>query len=196
MHPIRVLRTLGPRRPPLCRGVDVAHAWLTVALTVLLLVGGPLIAFGAGRSVYRHGMAAALQAGREQARVDATVTADATANTQASQYAGVRGQLLAPARWYDTRGVLHVGTIVSVTAAGAGTVVEIWINEAGDQVPPPPRRGLVIERAVGIGASTAVGFGFLVVIAFLAAARTLDRRRFASWHLAWESVEPRWSGRR
>jgi hypothetical protein len=196
MHPVRVLRTLGTRRHPLCRGVDIAHAWLTVTLAVLLLVGGPLVAFGAGRSVYRHGMGAALQAGREQARVDATLTADATANPPASQYSGVRNQLLAPARWYDTRGVLHAGTIVAVTPARAGTVVEIWINAGGDQVAPPPRRALVIERAIGIGASTAIGFAFLVVVAFLAASRSLDRRRFASWHLAWESVEPRWSGRR
>jgi hypothetical protein len=80
--------------------------------------------------------------------------------------------------------------------ARAGEVVPIWINAAGNPVPPPPRRAQMTEKAVGTGASTALGFTVVLLVAFLAAKRALDRRRFACWQAAWASIEPQWSGRR
>jgi hypothetical protein len=196
MRRIRVLRSLGLRRDPLRRGLDVAHAWLVLALLAGLFVGVPGVAMSAGDSVFRHGMSRADIAAQERVPVDATLLEDSVGYAQGNRLAVVRDQLRVWARWYDTAAVTHVGEIIPVVPARAGDAVQIWINSAGDPVPPPSRRAQVAEKAVGIGSSTALGFAVVLVVAFVAAKRALDRRRFASWESAWASIEPQWSGRR
>src|SRR3954454_794968 len=132
MRRVRALsRNLGLRRHPLRRRVDVVQTWLTVALIVLIAAATPLVAIATGESVYTRGAQEARAAMRERVPATATLLADATDTTKASEVVVPHGQFAVNARWYDTKGVEHTGEITPDNGGTAGQMVPIWIDASG-----------------------------------------------------------------
>lgn len=197
MRRVRALcRSLGLRRHPLRRRVNVVQAWLAVALFVVIAAATPVVAVATGESVYAHGVQDARTALRERVPVTATLLSDATNTTPASEVAVPHAQYAVNARWYDTRGVEHTGEITPDTGGTTGQVVPIWIDASGEPVAAPLRHTQIVQRAVGIASTSALAFAGILCLLYVAVRRGLDHRRLEGWQEAWASVEPVWTGRR
>lgn len=71
----------------------------------------------------------------------------------------------------------------------------LWVDDSGGPAAPPePDSELATAAALyGIGALS--GVGVVSLVGYRVRRRTLDRRAERAWELAWERVEPGWSGR-
>ena len=80
MKASRLARMLGMDRNPLRRGTDRVESWLTLVVTLALLVGGPLVVWQAGAAAYRGAAAAAARDQQSQHRyqITAVLRDDAT----------------------------------------------------------------------------------------------------------------------
>src|SRR5436305_1971370 len=178
MRRVRALsRSLGLRRHPLRRRVDVLQAWLAVALFCALAVVTPLVAVTTERSVYSQGVHDARAAMRERVPVAATLLADTTTIAQATEAVVPHEQFSVRARWYDIRGAEHTGVITPDSSGTAGQMVPIWIDRTGQPVAAPPHHGEIVQRAVGIAGASALVVAGILCLLFVAVRRGLDHRR-------------------
>jgi hypothetical protein len=107
----------------------------------------------------------------------------------------------AQARWSSPAGGEHTGVLTTATApdifgAPAGTRIPIWLNPAGEPVPPPSDQSVMIIYALVAGAVAAVVAGTVLLTIYGLCRLTLDRRRLAAWGAAWDQTGPRWTTRR
>ena len=196
MQPSRPARSLGLRPHPLRRGVDVVQTLLTLTAMVALLIAAPVGAWAASGAAYRSGMATARDAARDHVRVDAVLLEDSFSYTSATRTVTSAEQLQVEARWYGRDASPHVGKIVPESPGRAGNHVPVWIDMAGNPVPPPLSEQQITERTMAVGISTLLASGVLIAVLWLFGRHLLDRRRMAMWEAAWAATEPLWSGRR
>jgi hypothetical protein len=189
----RVLICLGLRRSVLRRPVDLAEAWLTVALVTTVVVIGPILAWRAGQAVYRRGVDDMPVNVGEHFQTTAVLQQDSVVYSPDPTVSTQQVPVLA--RWNGPDGLSHTGLINAEINRRAGSVVAIWVDGAGNFIGRPPR----IERAInnGIGVGMAIEFGLAVglTVLWLTAHRLLELRRLARWQTQWALVEPGWSGR-
>jgi len=197
MKASRLARMLGMDRNPLRRGTDRVESWLTLVVTLALLVGGPLVVWQAGAAAYRGAAAAAARDQQSQHRYQIT----AVLRDDASKYVITNGdqstqQGPVPARWTAPDGTTHDGAVVPPSAGDrSGDPVTISTDRQGNLTQPPPPAD---PMSAALGTGVTVGVGFLVgAVAVLIVTRwLLNRRRMAKWQLEWLLVERRWTGRR
>ncbi len=106
----------------------------------------------------------------------------------------------AQARWSGPAGGEHTGVLTTVTApdisgAPAGTRIPIWLNPAGEPVPPSSDRSAMIIYALVAGAVAAMVAGMGLLACYGLCRLTLDRRRLAAWEAAWDQTGPSWTRR-
>jgi hypothetical protein len=194
----RVARAVGLDRNPLRRTVDRLDTWVTLGLTAIVLLVGPLIAWTVGTTVYHSRLHAVRVAQAQRFQVPAVLEEGAVTYAAASEYATVPRQTHVRARWFGPDGRVHRGDIdVETDAAGPpGTVVTTWTDAVGNPVAAPPAAGDAATDGVAGGVLVLMVLCGLAISVRVWTRHALDRRRLASWDLQWRSVEPRWSGRR
>jgi hypothetical protein len=197
MKASRMARRLGLDRNPLRRGTDRVEAWLILMVTLVLLVGGPLVVWQASAASYRGTAAAAARDLHRQQSFQVT----AVLRDDAAKYVITNGdastlQGPVPARWTAPDGTTHDGAVVPPSAGDrSGDPVTISTDIHGNvtQAPPPADP---MASALGTGVTVGVMF-LLVAMVFLIVCRwLLNRRRMSNWQGEWLLVERRWSGRR
>lgn len=158
--------------------VEAAGAVLAIAL----MLGAAAAAGAIGTAV--HDSRAHLYA--EQADTRHSVTAQVVARS--TPVAGSSGrQFEAPARWPVVVGE-RSGSVSLGQSAEAGDQVDIWIDSAGHQVPPP-----VPQWQAGIEAAFVGIVSWLVIIGVIALAASLAqgwliRQRNRRWDDEWRAL--------
>lgn len=178
---------------PLRRGIDRAERLLWVILLAAFFAAGPLVVPWAGQVARANGMAQ-LKAEQSWRRVDAVLLRHAP--DQIYGY-NTTGTVWVSGRWHRPDGGLKYGLVPTEIGAPAGTVVPVWVNQAGRLTGSEPlsadgvgARQVMIEVLAGAGLAVAA----LIMIGLI---RWLtNRRRMANWGFEWACIGPRWSTRR
>lgn len=174
-----------PRR--LTDRVEDIVAWILMAAALVLVVAACLT------GLVVHGE----QLERAEAERVTRYPATAVLLEDAPRFVGYGEQIpvRAAARWTDRAGTEHTGTVTTLPAMHAGTVVDVWLDEEGRAVDEPTRPLDAVVRAIAaVVAVLAIGGAFLYALwiavrSFTAAAN--DRR----WEREWGQVEPEWRER-
>jgi hypothetical protein len=191
----RMVRALGFDRNPMRRRADRIEAWITLVLTVALMVGGPFLAWRAGVAAYRDAVhTAARDKLLPRFEVDAQLQDD-PAKYVISDRDATPEQGPVPARWTAPDGTAHSGAVVPPDGSHAGSTIPLAIDAHGNPfvppVPPDPASSAG-AAAISVVLGMLTGFTFVLVVV----RRLLNRRRMAGWQMEWLLVERRWSGRR
>jgi hypothetical protein len=109
-------------------------------------------------------------------------------------------QATAWATWRLSDGAARSGTLTSATAPGlygepSGATVPVWLDAAGDPVPPPEGAFDWAVNAVLAGLAVLVAVAAVLASCYLLCRRALDRYRLAGWGSAWAVTGPRWTRR-
>ncbi|MEU3050588.1 hypothetical protein ABZ705_29475 [Streptomyces sp. NPDC006984] len=173
---------------PLRRTSDRVESWCRLLLALVLLLGLPAAALGAGTAVY----ASSLRAAQEQAEQRQEVTARLTAGTSGpSAY----GQQSAQIRWTDGDGTVRTGTTLVDAGTAEGTAVRVWVDRDGRLTGAPASEANAAAGGWSAGLAAALGVAGGVYAARAGVRRALDRGRYARWDREWDLVEPVWSAR-
>jgi hypothetical protein len=135
---------------------------------------------------------AAVQAAHRHA-VSATTLAAAPPTGARPWGPATEGKVLAQWRYPADR--VRMGTVTVPEGAAQGTVVRIWVDNAGRLTRPPGTREDIAFSSVARGIAAFAGLMPACWFAYAAYGRRLDARVAAAWERDWERVEPRWSGR-
>ncbi|WP_414166597.1 hypothetical protein ACMATS_01790 [Streptoverticillium reticulum] len=175
---------------PLRRRSDRCQSWLGTSLLLLLILALPTIPTLVARDVYASQMRALHEQSAQRHRITAHVTADAKGSSAA-------GDTLqrASVRWTDATSAIRTGTADVPAGSAEGDTVLVWVDGEGRPAKPPMQRDEALTAAWFAACLSAAGLALAYCGARAALVGTLNRRRYARWEAAWETVEPRWSGR-
>ncbi|WTX85958.1 hypothetical protein OG440_02760 [Streptomyces sp. NBC_00637] len=171
-----------PRRPS-----DRIECWFRRLLMVVLVVGMPVAALGAGLTSYE----ASMRTVRTQAAQRHQVTARLTSDVKGGDWA----KRAAPVRWTDGDGTVRTGTALVKPGMAEGATVRIWVTRHGTVTIAPTSTLNATTSGWLMGAMAAFGVAVGSHAARAGMSLVLDRRRYARWAAEWELVEPRWSAR-
>ncbi|MCQ9130301.1 MULTISPECIES: hypothetical protein [Streptomyces] len=181
----------GDDAPPdtacLRRASDTFECWLRRVLLLVLVVGMPAAAVGAGLTAYH----ASLRTVRIQAADRHQVTAHLTRKADGGDWA----KRPAPVRWTGPDGVVRTGTALVSPGTARGAAVRLWVNREGTVTGPPTTTLNATADGWLMGGMAAFGVAGGSYAAWAGVRRVLDRRRYAQWDAEWVRVEPRWSAR-
>jgi hypothetical protein len=187
---MKFTRRLGRDGNPLRRRSDIIEAWLVPAAIAAFLALSPLVALGSGAWI-RADNNAAQHAQKSWHHVDA-VLLQAVPGPEMSDNEPNSWLTWTPAHW-TVNGHRYTGDVPAQAGSRAGSVVPIWLDQAGKVRAPALTAAQLADNAV-----TATWIGLVVLAMLLAtlaglAKRALDKRRLAGWETAWLTVGPRWS---
>ncbi|MET9368833.1 hypothetical protein ABZY00_13410 [Streptomyces griseoflavus] len=181
-----------PRRPaganPLRRPSDTFESWFRGFLMLVLVLGLPAAALGAGQTAYESSMHAVRTQSAERHRTDARVLS-------VTEEVGDNARQRARVRWTDDDGTARTGTTLVTPDTHQGTVLRVWVNGAGAVTGPPKTRNQAVTAGWFAGGAAALGVASGVFAARTGVRHALDRRRYAQWDAEWLRVEPLWAGR-
>lgn len=194
MRRVLWLRGLWPDRNPLRRASDRVQAAVVAVALLVFLIGGPLIALGAGH------WAAAIASRVERAQqaswrqVPAVLLVNA-GQTMSVGYGGVTATQVR-ARWTAPDGEVRTGDVAAPPGTLKGATVQIWVDSTGEQTGPPLRHDQATGQTVLAAVTAPLLLGVVTLCLASVAIRILDRRRLADWDADWQTTEPRWTSRR
>jgi hypothetical protein len=177
-----------PRRRATDRVEDVT-AWLLTALALLVVLAGIVTAIGTSTSALER--AAVEAADRTPVRATLLEAADVVRYPDSGAI-----PRRVPARWTGRGGEEVTGDVHVALALPAGARIVIWLDRQGRVVEAPVSQGAAVIMGVmeGLGV-IAIGWGVLVGI-WLTVRRVTLACNCAAWDKEWETVEPKWSGRK
>ncbi|MGW7409984.1 Rv1733c family protein [Streptomyces sp. NPDC054833] len=170
------------RANPLRRRDDVLEAWLVLAVSALIAVGGTL----AGLVTARAADDVFAQQRAERTPVRAVLLTDA------SRAASKSSRALVKVRWTLADGSTHTGTTLVDGGQKAGSTLVLWTNTQGNLTTRPPSGTDAAVEAGFLGAASALAVTGLTFGVGGAARWWLDRRRIAQWGSEWDLVGPKW----
>ncbi|WP_086784519.1 hypothetical protein, partial [Streptomyces caniscabiei] len=157
---------------PLRRPSDRFESWLRRLLLVVLLVGLPLAAYGAGTAVCESSMETVRAQTAERHEITARLTEDLDGANDASKQ-------LARVRWTDEDGDVRTGNALVKAGTDKGASVRVWLDRDG-KLTSPPMNTLNAKSSgwlAGGMAAFAVAFGCYAVRS--GTRLLLDRARYA-----------------
>ncbi len=176
------------RANPLRRTSDRFESWVSCFLMLVLVLGLPAAALGAGLVAYESSERTVQTQSAERQQVDARVTSvDEKAGGNARQQARVR--------WTDDDGTARTGTAPVTRNTQEGATVRVWVTGDGAVTGPPMSRNQAVTTGWFAGGAAAIGVAAGVFAARTVVRHVLDRRRYAQWDAEWRLVEPLWAGR-
>lgn len=188
----RIAGWMGVDRNPLRRGIDRVERALWIILALAFFAVGPTLVSMAGQAARAGGIAEVRQ---QQSWHQARAVLLRHAPYQMYGY-NASGAVWVKGRWGSPGGTRY-GLVPTVVGAPAGTVVRVWVNQAGRLTGHGPlkagdvgARVMAIEMLAGVGLAAT-----LLTLACLIRLLT-NRRRMAYWSCEWASIGPRWSTRR
>jgi hypothetical protein len=189
----RIAGWAGVDRNPLRRGIDRVERLLWLMLVVAFFAVGPMVVPMAGQAARAGGMA---EVKREQAWHQVKAVLLRHAPYQVYGY-NTSGAVWVKGRWRAPGGRTEYGLVPTVVGAPAGTMVRVWVNQAGQLTGTHPLTvGDIGARVIAMKVLAGIGLAAtLLVLAFVIRWLT-NRRRMAYWGCEWATIGPRWSTRR
>jgi hypothetical protein len=189
----RIAGWAGVDRNPLRRGIDRVERVLWLMLVVAFFAVGPTVVPLAGQAARAGGMA---EVKREQSWHQVNAVLVRHAPYQVYGY-NTSGAVWVKGRWRTPGGRTEYGLVPTTVGAPAGTLVRVWVNQAGQLTDTRPltiagvgARVMAMKVLAGIGLAAT-----LLLLAGLIRWLT-NRRRMAYWGCEWATTGPRWSTRR
>jgi len=173
---------------PLKRTSDRLQALSRLVLLLAVLAVVPLAGL-VGTAVSGHLHEVARQQQAQRASVPATLLFDAGRTPSGSSSAG---EVPTTATWAGADGVPRTGPVPAPTGSRAGSVVRVWVDDAGALTTAPLGDGDIAADAVAAVVLGPVGALALVALGHVALVTVLDRRRSRRWAEGWAAVEPLW----
>ncbi|MFI2373715.1 hypothetical protein ACH5AO_01360 [Streptomyces sp. NPDC018964] len=184
------------RHNPLCRGTDLAEAWMAFAALLLVLVAAPVVGVlvgSAAQDVLQRSVRA-----QHQSRhlVTATVVREldpspSAADPEGSVGGDPRHRVLA--HWTAPDGTERSGPVPTrLEDPRPGAPFRIWTDGHGTTVARPLDTATATTHAVLAGVGAALMAAALVEGFRRLAVRHMLRRRYARWDQAWDKAGPDW----
>ncbi|WP_030865929.1 hypothetical protein [Streptomyces sp. NRRL S-37] len=184
------------RHNPLCRGTDLAEAWVAFTALLLVLVAAPVagvLVGGAAQDALQRSVRA-----QHQSRhlVTATVVRElalspSAADPEISAGGDPRHRVLA--HWTAPDGTERSGPVPTrLRDPRPGDRFRIWTDGHGRTVARPLDTATATTHAVLAGLGAALATAALVEGLRRLAVRRMVRRRYARWDRAWEKAGPDW----
>lgn len=170
------------------RTSDRFECWLRRVLMVVLVLGLPAAAVGAGLTTYE----ASMRTVRAQTAQRHQVTARLTTGVEGDDQWAKRP---AQVRWTGADGVVRTGAALVKRGTPKGAAVRVWVTKDGTVTGPPASTLSAATSGWVVGGMTAFGVAAGSCAAWVGMRRVLDRRRYAQWDAEWDLVEPQWSAR-
>jgi hypothetical protein len=189
---VRGVSRMGLDRNPLRRTVDRAETLIRLGVLVLMLTAVPAVALLAGRWAYHAAVTQVRAQDAATHTVSAVLLDSAPTIGQPDPYAAAEVAWV-PARWVAPDGPVRTGDVLAPVGAKRGSLVQTWVDEAGDFVDPPPGHSEIVGNVF-----TSVVLAGLTMLALLIGAEAvshhlLERRRMKAWDTDWRTVAPRWT---
>ena len=173
---------------PLKRTSDRLQALSRVVLLLTVLAVVPLAGL-VGTSVSGHLHEIARQQQAHRASVPGTLLFDAAPTPSGS---GSADDVPTPASWAGADGVPRTGPVPAPAGSRAGSVVRVWVDDAGALTTAPLGDGDIAADAVAAVVLGPVSGLALVALGHVVLVTVLDRRRARRWAEGWAAVEPLW----
>lgn len=187
-------RALGARHEPLVRPLDRSRsrAWVFTLLGALLALalstGGALLSFRTSAAQTDRTRAALHQ-------VDAVVLDSPDHGGAGGRFSGYNPRVSVAATWTYPAGTPHTGAVEAPHHVLGGTVLPIWVDQAGNPASAPLDRGSLAVGAACIGAGALLCALALLTLALRLRLQALGRRADRAWEASWARHEPLWTGR-
>ncbi|MEV4603069.1 hypothetical protein AB0K15_37440 [Amycolatopsis sp. NPDC049253] len=180
----RMWHALLPRGGVVVRPSDRFQAVVVAVFVVLALLAVPFAGVLGSETAAQRGNQAAEEAASRH-RVEATLLVDGPPAQAVGPDGVPGGPQPRDARWPLPGGGFRVAQVDAEPLAKAGDAVVVWLDRAGDPVPPPldPRTASVEGAMTGFG--TWAGFCALLSLLYGALVFGLDRRRLTRWQQEW-----------
>ncbi|MGW6543726.1 Rv1733c family protein [Streptomyces massasporeus] len=173
---------------PLRRPSDRFEAWFHRLLTLVLLIGLPLAAVGAGLTAYESTMRTVHAQTAQRHEVTARLTSNVAGDSEVTKEP-------AQVRWTEQNGTVRTGTTLVKPGTPQGSTLRIWVDRDGTITSAPANATTAWSNGFFVGGMAALGTFIGIHAVRAAVGRLLDRRRYARWDVEWDLVEPTWSAR-
>ncbi|HSX95820.1 MAG TPA: hypothetical protein VLG91_00200 [Streptomyces sp.] len=183
------------RANPLRRRSDVVEAWTVLCVVLLLALGAPAAGLAVGRWAHAD---AREQATAERAaldRVSAVILEKAPASVP-SAHGDKQPTFWVRARWTEPDGGSRTGEARVAAGTERGDRADVWLNEAGRSVQPPPTDTAVWQHALAMGTCATGGVVGVVLLGNVLVRRVATRHRLAEWEREWARTGPDWGHHR
>ncbi|MFF3200986.1 hypothetical protein [Streptomyces sp. NPDC002962] len=170
------------------RGSDRLECWFRRLLMLVLVLGLPAAAVGAGVTAYE----ASMRTVRAQAAERHQVTARLTTGVERDDEWAKRPVQV---RWTEADGVVRTGAALAKPGTPEGATLRVWVTRDGTVTAPPVSALNATTSGWMVGGMAAFGVAAGSAAAWSGLRLVLDRRRYAQWDAEWDLVEPRWSAR-
>jgi len=183
------------RRNPLRRRSDVIEAWTALMVAVLLFAGAPLAGALAGWWAHdeARGVAAAERADHHRVRAEVVgKTPDMLPTVEGGRQHSYRVEV----RWTDPVSGPHTTTARVPAGTRHGDTVDVWFDQRGRTVGPPPGDTAIWQHTMTIGMTAAGGAVGLVLLANAVVRHVSTGHRLGEWEREWARTEPEWTRRR
>lgn len=185
-----VVRWLGADGNPLRRRTDRMESAVRLALLLVFLACGPLLASLTGSWT----QAAGLHQVRQQQswrQVRAVLLRPAP---QPHYAYGSMISYWVPGRWRAPSGANRLGEIPVAAGVPAGASVRVWVTGAGRVTGRQPlTTRVVVRRVILAELATLAGLAIALLIVAGLVRWQLNRRRMANWAIEWAAFGPRWT---
>ncbi|MGW0188927.1 Rv1733c family protein [Streptomyces sp. NPDC003362] len=182
------------RCSPLRRRSDVVEAWTVLVVTVLLVLGAPLAGVAAGWWAHQDARSTAAEQRADRQRVRAEVVGR-VADTMPAVQGGREYAYRVSVRWTDPEQGVRTAVARVPVGTERGDTVDVWLDERGRSVAPPPDGTAIWQHTLAMGICAAGGAVGVVVLGHLLVRHTAMRHRLAEWERDWARTEPEWTRR-
>jgi hypothetical protein len=183
------------RRNPLRRRSDVVEAWTVLAVTVLMVLGAPLVGAAVGWWAHDDARAVAAEQRAERHRVRAEVVGRVPDSPPTAQ-GGREQSLRVSVRWKEAGGATKTVTARVPAGTAQGEKVDVWLDSRDRSVAPPPDETAVWQHTLATGACGAGVTVAVVLLGHSLVRAAAARNRLAEWERDWALTEPQWTRRR
>ncbi|MFI1418610.1 hypothetical protein ACH4VX_11530 [Streptomyces sp. NPDC020731] len=184
------------RHNPLCRGTDLAEAWVALSALLLVLVAAPVVGVLVGDAAQDALQRSVRAQHRSRHLVTVTVVrkldpSPSAADPEISSGGDLRHRVLA--HWTAPDGTERSGPVPTrLKDPRPGDRFRTWTDGHGTAVARPLDTATATTHAVLAGIGAALVATALVEGSRRLTVRRMVRRRYARWDRAWDRAGPDW----
>ncbi|MGP3988321.1 Rv1733c family protein [Streptomyces sp. 3N207] len=183
------------RGNPLCRRTDRREAWLTFWAALLIVLGTPLVGWGAAEAAHEALLHTAQEQRDQRQRIWATVehvTVLPPLDSEREAAAGAPNRNRVTAHWTGPDGSRHTGVLVLRHPVEAGSRFPVWADMHGRLTSRPMSVRSADSYSLLAGLAGAACTAGVLEAGRRTAVRLLLRRRYARWDEEWGRIGPDW----
>ncbi|WP_406632653.1 hypothetical protein [Amycolatopsis sp. WGS_07] len=185
---VRWWHMLVPGRGSVARPSDRFQAGLFLG-AVLVAVAAVPFAAAAGSELYGTQKPVSVEQVAQRSPAKAVLLADGPAATVSGRSGVVANSAPTDAAWPAPDGSRRVGKVAADEGTRRGEQVSIWVDRAGNPVPPPLSAAAVLVDAVCAAVGLWAAVCLLLAVVCGGVVFALDRHRMAEWQREWDAEQ-------